>query len=223
MLPINLGHNEGEANRIDRRLVHGADWSPTHHLYQLPPFERCVSHQASPVKQRHPEDQASMAEASKSNNGQPGAAAQQPPVQAQILGQFIRDLSFENPSAGKPIDAPQEAPNLKVEVNVQAGRVGVDVYESGIDFKAIATHKDTTIYDLELVYMGLFRIKNIPEPALEPFLLINCPTLIFPFLRRLVADITREGGFPPLLLDPIDFASLFMRRQQEQAASRLTN
>jgi preprotein translocase subunit SecB len=103
-----------------------------------------------------------MADASKSKNGPPGAATQQPPVQAQILGQFIRDLSFENPSAGKPIDGQGEAPNLKIEVNVQAGRIGPDVFESGIDFRAIATHKDITLYDLELVYAGLFRIKNIP-------------------------------------------------------------
>ncbi len=161
-----------------------------------------------------------MAEASKGKNGQPGgAAAPQAPIQAQVLGQFIKDLSFENPSIGKLLDGPGESPNLKVEVNVQAARIGPDVFESGIDFKALATNKEGTIYDLELIYTGLFRIKNIPEPALEPFLLINCPTLIFPFLRRLVADITREGGFPPLLLDPIDFAALFVRRQQEQAAA----
>ena len=67
------------------------------------------------------------------------------------------------------------------------------------------------IYDLELAYAGLFEIENMPEQALEPFLLINCPALLFPFLRRLVADLTREGGFPPLLLDPIDFAGLFMQ------------
>jgi preprotein translocase subunit SecB len=161
-----------------------------------------------------------MAEASKGKNGQPGeAASAQQPLQAQVLGQFIKDLSFENPSIGKLLEGPGESPNLKVEVNVQAARLGQDVFESGIDFKAHATNKEGTIYDLELVYAGLFRIKNIPDPALEPFLLINCPTLIFPFLRRLVADITREGGFPPLLLDPIDFAALFVRRQQEQAAA----
>ena len=74
------------------------------------------------------------------------------------------------------------------------------------------------IYDLELAYAGLFEIQSMPEQALEPFLLINCPALLFPFLRRLVADLTREGGFPPLLLDPIDFAGLFM--QQPAAGSR---
>ncbi|MEQ1714083.1 MAG: protein-export chaperone SecB, partial [Hyphomicrobium sp.] len=82
-----------------------------------------------------------------------------------------------------------------------------------------AANKDMTFYDMEVEYAGLFRLQNVPEPALEPFLLINCPTLIFPFLRRLIADITREGGFPPLLMDPIDFAQLYLRRQQELAAA----
>ena len=116
------------------------------------------------------------------------------------------------------LDGPGEDPNLKLEVNVNAQRVGPDAYESAIDFKAHATNKTGVIYDLEIIYAGLFRIKNISEQSLEPFLLINCPTLLFPFLRRLAADITREGGFPPLLLDPIDFGALFMRRQQEVAS-----
>ena len=85
------------------------------------------------------------------------------------------------------------------------------------------TDKDGTIYILECIYGGIFRLQNVPEQALEPFLLINCPTILFPFLRRLVADVTREGGFPPLLLDPIDFASLFMRRQQELAKPQLSS
>ncbi|HEY7550217.1 MAG TPA: protein-export chaperone SecB, partial [Hyphomicrobiaceae bacterium] len=84
-------------------------------------------------------------------------------------------------------------------------------------FKAEATNKLGTIYDLELAYAGMFQVENLPEPALEPFLLIDCPTLLFPFVRRLVADLTREGGFPPLLLDPINFANLFAKRQQERA------
>ena len=87
------------------------------------------------------------------------------PVQAQVLGQYIRDLSFENPNIDKMMGG----------------------------------------------------LQGIPDQALEPFLLVNCPSILFPFLRRLLADITREGGFPPLLLDPIDFAGLYIRRQQEQA------
>lgn len=144
--------------------------------------------------------------------------AQAPAIEAQVIGQYIKDLSFENPNVRNLIDGPGDDPNLKLEVNVNAQRVGPDAYESAIDFKAHATNKSGVIYDLEIIYAGLFRIKNLPENAIEPFLLINCPALLFPFLRRLAADITREGGFPPLLLDPMDFAALFMRRQQELAS-----
>ena len=154
-------------------------------------------------------------------NGQPEGSAHPAPqaIKVQIVGQYIKDLSFENPSIGKLLEGPGETPNLTLDIDVNARRVEPELYESGIAFKAQATNKAGTIYDLELTYVGLFRIKSIPEPALEPFLLINCPTIIFPFLRRLVADITREGGFPPLLLDPVDFGVLFMRRQQEHASA----
>jgi preprotein translocase subunit SecB len=156
------------------------------------------------------------------NDGAAGAAnssQDQPSIQARVVGQYIKDLSFENPNVGKLLDGPGESPNLKLEVNVNANRVGHDLFESAIDFKAQATNKAGMIYDLELVYAGMFKIENMPKEALQPFLLINCPLLLFPFLRRLVADLTREGGFPPLLLDPIDFAGLFMRKQQQHGAA----
>lgn len=141
-----------------------------------------------------------------------------PAVQAQVVAQFIKDLSFENPNVEKLLSGPGENPNMKLEVNVNARRMNEDRYESAIDFTAHATNQTGTIYQLEVVYAGIFQIKNIPEEALEPFLLINCPALLFPYLRRLASDLTREGGFPPLLLDPIDFASLYMRRKQEGEA-----
>lgn len=144
------------------------------------------------------------------------------PVQAQVVGQYIRDLSFENPNVDKMMGGPGDNPHIQLEVNVDAKPVDPanGLFESAINFRAHATSKQIgTIYELEIVYAGLFRLHNIPEQALEPFLLINCPSILFPFLRRLMADITREGGFPPLLLDPIDFAGLFIRRQQEQAAA----
>ncbi len=143
------------------------------------------------------------------------AGTQQSPIQVKILSQYIKDLSFENPNIRKLMASPGDAPNLKVEVNVNAERIDSDVYESAIELKAIATNNVGTIYVLETVYAGLFKIENIPEQALEPFLLISGPTTIFPFLRRIVADVTREGGYPPLMLDPIDFAGLYMRRQQD--------
>lgn len=163
-----------------------------------------------------------MAEQSNGNGKgkiESGADAQQAAVQAQVVGQYIKDLSFENPNVGKLLGPKGDGPNIKVEVHVDATKVGDEVYESAINFKATAANKEMTFYDLEIVYAGLFRLQNIPEQALEPFLLINCPTLIFPFLRRIIADVTREGGFPPLLMDPIDFAQLFMRRQKEIAAA----
>jgi preprotein translocase subunit SecB len=137
------------------------------------------------------------------------------PVQVRIRGQYIKDLSFENPNVHKLLDAAGEKPALRIEVNVNATKIADKAFESLIQFKAEATNNVVgVIYDLELTYGGLFQIENLPEQALEPFLLINCPSLLFPFVRRLVADLTREGGFPPLLLDPIDFAALFMQRKQ---------
>ena len=161
-----------------------------------------------------------MAEPSDAGNGNAGKPAAGQPQQAQVhvVGQFIKDLSFESPNVRNLIGVPNDQPTLRVEVHVNATKTGEHVYESAIQFKAEATNKAGVIYDLELVYAGLFELKNLPEQTLEPFLLINCPMLLFPFLRRLVADLTREGGFPPLLLDPIDFGGMFMKRQQERAA-----
>jgi preprotein translocase subunit SecB len=161
-----------------------------------------------------------MAEPTKAGNGgdskPPVGDAQQ--VQVRVVAQYIKDLSFENPNVRKLVGNPGEAPNLRVDVNVNASKVANNTFESVINFKAEASNKLGTIYDLELAYAGMFQIENMPEASLEPFLLINCPALLFPFARRLVADLTREGGFPPLLLDPIDFGSLYARRMQERSA-----
>ena len=163
-----------------------------------------------------------MAETANGTNGTTQQAAQ-PPVQVRILSQYVKDLSFENPIVRKLMVSPGDSPNLKVEVNVNAERVDGDVFESAIEFKATATNNVGTIYVLETVYAGLFKIESMPDQALEPFLLISGPTTIFPFLRRLVAAVTREGGYPPLMLDPIDFASLYMRRQKEKQAAPVAN
>jgi preprotein translocase subunit SecB len=160
-----------------------------------------------------------MAEQGTAGNGSTGAlkAAGQISVQAKIVSQYVKDLSFENPNVRKLFTTPGDQPNLKVEVNVGAHRVEHDLYETAIEFKATATNNIGTIYLLETVYAGLLKIESIPEAALEPFLLISGPTMLFPFLRRLVADVTREGGYPPLLLDPIDFGALYQHRLQQRA------
>lgn len=133
----------------------------------------------------------------------------------QVKAQFIRDLSFESPNVLKLVDGPGTNPNLQLEINVNARNVKAGLFESVIELRAEANSKEGIIYDFEIVYGGLFAISNIREDALEPFLLVNCPALLFPFLRRIVADVTREGGFPPLFLDPIDFAALYLKRKQD--------
>ena len=158
-----------------------------------------------------------MAEQAKAGNGESKGPAQGEQPQVRVVAQYIKDLSFENPNVRKLFDAPGQAPNLRVEVNVNATKVNDKNFESALQLKAEATNNLGIIYDLELVYAGMFEVENMPPAGLEPFLLINCPTLLFPFARRIVADLTREGGFPPLLLDPIDFVALFQKRQQEQS------
>lgn len=138
--------------------------------------------------------------------------------QARILSQYIRDLSFESPSVDRSMEEPGENPNLELEVNVNARSVRDNHYQSEIEFKAKATDDVGTIYHLECTYGGLFQIENMPQESLEPFMLVNCPSILFPFLRRIIADLTREGGFPPLFLDPIDFGALYVNRQEQQSA-----
>ena len=155
-------------------------------------------------------------------NGEKAAppAGQGPPLQVRVVAQYIKDLSFENPNVQKLMGDPGDQPNLRIEVNVNASTVGPKTFESVINFKAEATNKHGTLYDMELAYAGTFQVENLPEVQLQPFLLIHCPSLLFPFARRLIADLTREGGFPPLLLDPIDFGALFLKRQQERAQAQ---
>lgn len=160
-----------------------------------------------------------MADAPETPGTSPQGAAGVQAINARVVAQYIKDLSFENPNIMKLLEGPGESPNLEVNVDVKTQQMGPKLFESAIEFKATAVSKTGTIYDLECVYAGLFQIESMPAHMMEPFLLVNCPALIFPYLRRLVADLTREGGFPPLTLDPIDFGALYVRRQQELAAN----
>jgi preprotein translocase subunit SecB len=137
--------------------------------------------------------------------------------QINVLGQYIKDLSFENPAAPRALKG---KPSIQVNFNVQAQPVGEELYEVALTLEANATAEEGVIYTMELVYAGGFRLHNLPKEAIQPVLFIECPALLFPFVRRLVGDLTREGGFPPLLLDPIDFATLYRQRlMQNQAAA----
>ncbi len=151
------------------------------------------------------------------------AEAQQQGPQMRVLGQFIRDMSFENIMAqkGAPADT---TPDVQVQVNLDAKKRSIEgQYETSIKLNVTSKAKDgdATLFVLEVDYAGIFQIDNVPEEQLHPFLLIECPRMIFPFLRRVVSDVTRDGGFPPLNLENIDFMSLYRneiaRRQAEDA------
>ena len=149
-------------------------------------------------------------------------AGKQP--QLTVLAQYIKDLSFESPSAPQSLQGPGQNPQLKVGVNVNAGARGEDAYEVALQFEVHAKSDQGVIYNVELVYGGLFRLTGVPQNLLQPVLFVDCPTLLFPFLRRVLADVIRDGGFPPLMLDPIDFGRLYAQNlAQSQAGQQAKN
>jgi preprotein translocase subunit SecB len=170
-----------------------------------------------------------MADESNGNGAAAGAgagAASAPQQQAQprlrILSQFIRDMSFENVAAQKGTAA-EGKPEIKVQVNLDAQKRAEDQYEVALKLKIDSRVNEDAIFLLELDYAGRFKIENVPTEQLHPLLMIECPRLIFPFVRRIVSDVTRDGGYPPINLDTIDFLALYRqelaRRQQQQAAA----
>jgi preprotein translocase subunit SecB len=142
-----------------------------------------------------------------------------------IVGQFVRDLSFENIAVQKALRATVK-PDISVQVGAEAGkRANTDQFEVITKFSVTAKVPEgaesagETVFLMELEYGGIFTVENVPEDQMRPFLLIEAPRMMFPFIRRIVADVTRDGGFPPLLLDSIDFVQLY--RQQLAARAKL--
>lgn len=150
-----------------------------------------------------------------------GAPADQTnPPRLTIVSQYVKDLSFENPRAPVSLQPGEGRPEIQIRVDVRAQPVEAERYEVSLQLHAEAKSGEETAFVVELTYGGLFGLLNIPQDSLQPLLLIECPRLLFPFARRVVADATRDGGFPPLLIDPIDFATLYRRRQQQAQAPR---
>jgi len=158
--------------------------------------------------------------AENSNGTTNGAAAALP--QLAVNAQYLKDFSFESPNAPQSLVPNQGQPQIAVNVDVQAKGVAPDMFEVAIRLNADAKIADKPAFLVELVYAGLFTLKNIPADALEQVCLIECPRLLFPFARRIVADATRDGGFPPLMLDPIDFAELYRRSKAPAEAAAAT-
>ena len=153
------------------------------------------------------------------------------PPKMNILAQYVRDLSFENILSQKGVDG-EVNPEIQVNVNIDAKKRTTEkqfevIIKLRVDSKAKGT--DNVLFVLELDYGGLFQIENVPDDQLHPFLLIECPRMLFPFLRRIVSDITRDGGFPPLNLENIDFLKLYRqeaerrKKEEEKASSNKKN
>ena len=140
------------------------------------------------------------------------------PPKMNILAQYVRDLSFENILAQKGVDG-ELNPEMQVNVNIDAKKRTADnQFDVIIKLRVDSTSKGTNdiLFVLELDYGGVFQIENIPEDQLHPYLLIECPRMLFPFLRRIVSDITRDGGFPPLNLENIDFLKLYKQEMERR-------
>jgi preprotein translocase subunit SecB len=145
------------------------------------------------------------------------AAAQQQAPRLSILTQYIKDLSFENPRAPYGAQLGQTRPEIQIQVDVRVTQLGEGQHEVVVDLNIDAKTGENQVFLVELAYGGLFQVANIPQESLQPVLLVECPRLLFPFARRIVADCTRDGGFPPLMIDPIDFLTLYRRRLQQAA------
>ena len=163
-----------------------------------------------------------MAEESPAENG--SAAATPPQVKMQVLAQYVRDMSFENVVVQKGLTAGDVQPDIQVAVSLDARKRPVaNQYEVITKFKISSKNKvnGDVLFLLELEYGGTFFIEGVAEEQLHPFLLIECPRLLFPFVRRIISDVTRDGGFPPLNVDTVDFMALYRqelaRRAQAQA------
>ena len=131
----------------------------------------------------------------------------------EVRGQYLKDLSFENPRS-LSLDPQGPQPNIGVNVEAKAVHLSENTYEVVLQIRAEATQKDQTIFLVELVYGGVFALNGIKSDIVEPILMVECPRLLFPFARNVVADMVREGGFPPLLLNPIDFAQLYQSQKK---------
>ena len=154
------------------------------------------------------------------NGGQAKAPPPQTgmPPQLNVVAQYIKDLSFENPNAPQSMAGAQQ-PQIAIQINVNAKPLQGGDVEVELKLDGKAETGTTLMFSFELVYAAVFRIQNVPQEAMNPILLIECPRLLFPFAREIIATTVRNGGFPPLLLDPVDFVGLYRKRLAEMQAS----
>jgi preprotein translocase subunit SecB len=159
---------------------------------------------AKPHAQRAPETSMSM------TNGGPQAEIAMP--QIGVLAQYVKDLSFENPHAPRSMAPSTQQPAINIQVNVDAAQMTDTDFEVTLKIEGKAESQGMLLFAVDLIFAGVFRIQNVPADSMQPVVLIECPRLLFPFAREIVATATRNGGFAPLLLNPIDFVALYRQR-----------
>ncbi len=148
-------------------------------------------------------------------NGTPPEAA--PAPQLNVLAQYTKDLSFENPNAPASLAPQEQQPNINIQINVAANNISESEFEVVLSIEGKADNVNSVIFSFELAYAGVFRIVNVPPENLHPLIMIECPRLLFPFAREIIATAVRDGGFPPLMLDPVDFVGLYRSNMERQA------
>lgn len=136
-----------------------------------------------------------------------------------IKGQYIKDLSFENPGAPNSLIALKEPPKIDVNVNLRGEKLRERYFELVMQITVKAQGAEGSLFLIDLSYAGIFEFIGVADENVSPVLLIDCPFVLFPFARRVIADVSRDGGFPPLMLEPIDFHGLYMRNQSEAQAA----
>jgi len=161
---------------------------------------------------------------SMTNGGPPAAggapAANEAPPSLNVLAQYVKDLSFENPNAPRSLQQQpgQQPPKINIQINVNAKPLGESQADFEVELKieGRAELPASFLFGFDLLYAGVFRIQNVPEDSVHALVMIECPRLLFPFARAIIADAVRNGGFPPLMIDPVDFVSLYRQRMAEQ-------
>ncbi len=155
-----------------------------------------------------------MTDADTANQARPSLSA---------LGQYIKDLSFENPNAPNSLAPRENGPNIAISVNVNAKQLSETDFEVELLLEGKAGEAEDLMFRFELIYAGIFRVLNIPADNVQGVIMIECPRLLFPFARQIIADSVRNGGFPPLLIDPIDFAGLYQQKISQLQSETVGN
>lgn len=136
-----------------------------------------------------------------------------------VNAQYIKDLSFENPNAPQSLVPQEKAPNVEVNINVEARKLQENTYEVTLSVQAEAKNEDMVNFLAEAAYAGIFTLNEVPQEHHQAVLMIEAPRLLFPFAREIIADATRNGGFPPLLINPIDFAAMYQQNAKNASTT----